>query len=98
MRREVQDVHSMVCWSREEVMRTEPDGEDLDCHKKELIFYPLGNGQSSRTFEQGYVIIRSLDKINLSTICIPEMHGSTVMQMKLFLITLFKISFLPTCY
>lgn len=50
------------------MMRTEPDGEDFDCQKKELIFYPSGNGQSSRTFEQGYVIIRCLDKINLSTI------------------------------
>lgn len=48
--------------------RTELDGEDLDWHKKGLIFYPLGHGQSSRTFEQGYVIIRSLDKINLSTV------------------------------
>lgn len=48
--------------------RTELDDEDLDCHKKGLIFYPLGHGQSPTTFEQGYVIIRSLDKINLSTV------------------------------
>lgn len=60
--------YNLVCWSKEEMTRTELDGEDLDWHKKGLIFYPLGHGQSSRTFEQGYVIIRSLDKINLSTV------------------------------
>lgn len=47
---------------------TEPDGEDLECHEKELILYRLGKGEPLRIFEQGNGIMRSLGKINLAAI------------------------------
>lgn len=47
---------------------TEPNGESFDCQGKELTLYPLGNGESLRSFEQGNGTITSLNKINLATI------------------------------